>query len=238
MAVRAALGAGRGAIARMLLAEGLILGVTASVLALLLTRLTLDALAPVIQQQLGRTAPGGALAFTIDLRTMGLAAGVAILTALMCALVPLASVLARAGLGRPAERQPDDDRRERQPADPRGVDRGANRAVADAGLGLCADAALGGLAAADRSGHHRGSRAQRLGHAAAEQISGRAVARRGVRSDRDAAWRACRRGVGGADDGVAAAAAVAPVDRAARRGGARHAAARWFTASATGTSRR
>jgi putative ABC transport system permease protein len=93
MAVRAALGAGRGEIARMLLAEGLILGVTASVLALLLTRLTLDAIAPVIQQQLGRSAPGGLLAFTIDARTMALAAGVALLTALMCALVPLATVL-------------------------------------------------------------------------------------------------------------------------------------------------
>jgi putative ABC transport system permease protein len=93
MAVRVALGAGRAAIARMLLAEGLILGIAASVLALLLTRLTLDALAPVIQQQLGRSAPGGALAFAIDTRTMGLAAGVAVVTALMCALVPLAAVL-------------------------------------------------------------------------------------------------------------------------------------------------
>lgn len=92
MAVRTALGAGRATIARMLLAEGLILGVMASVLALLLTQLTLTALAPVIQQQLGRTAPGGSLAFTIDIRTMALAAGVAIVTALMCALVPLAAV--------------------------------------------------------------------------------------------------------------------------------------------------
>jgi putative ABC transport system permease protein len=93
MAVRAALGAGRWAIGRMLLAEGLILGVAASALALLLTRFTLDGLAPVIQQQLGRSAPGGALAFAIDARTMGFAAGVAIMTALMCALVPLAAVL-------------------------------------------------------------------------------------------------------------------------------------------------
>jgi putative ABC transport system permease protein len=99
MAVRAALGAGRGAIARMLLAEGLMLGVTASVVALLLTRLTLDGLAPVVQQQLGRTAPGGAFAFTIDARTMGLAAGVAILTALMCALVPLATAVRARGAG-------------------------------------------------------------------------------------------------------------------------------------------
>lgn len=93
MAVRAALGAGRGAIARMLLAEGLILGVTATVLALVLTRITLDAIAPVIQQQLGRSAPGGLLAFAIDARTMAMSAGVSILTALMCALVPLPSAL-------------------------------------------------------------------------------------------------------------------------------------------------
>jgi putative ABC transport system permease protein len=93
MAVRAALGAGRGAIARMLLAEGLILGVGASVLALLLTRLTLNVLAPVIQQQLGRSAPGGTFAFAIDARTMAVAAGIAIVTALLCALVPLVAVL-------------------------------------------------------------------------------------------------------------------------------------------------
>jgi putative ABC transport system permease protein len=93
MAVRAALGAGRGAIARMLLAEGLILGVAATAVALVLTRFILDAIAPMIEQQLGRSVPGGHLALALDARTMTVAAGVGVLTALMCGLVPLAASL-------------------------------------------------------------------------------------------------------------------------------------------------
>ena len=91
MAVRAALGAGGGAIARMLLAEGMILGGAALALALLLTRLSLGALAPTIQLQLGRSAPGGIVA--LDLSAAGLAAGIGVLAVLMCALVPLAAAL-------------------------------------------------------------------------------------------------------------------------------------------------
>ena len=93
VAIRLALGAGRLAIARMLLAEGLLLGAAATVLALFLTRLALDSLAPLVQQQLGRTAPGGAVAFAIDGRVMAFAAAAGVLTALMCALVPLAASL-------------------------------------------------------------------------------------------------------------------------------------------------
>ena len=90
MAVRAALGAGGGAIARMLLAEGMILGGAALGLALILTRVVLDALAPTIQQQLGRSAPG---VVGIDMPTAVLAATIGVVTALMCALVPLAAAL-------------------------------------------------------------------------------------------------------------------------------------------------
>ena len=93
MAVRAALGAGAGAIARMLLAEGLILGSAALGLALILTRLSLGALAPTIQQQLGRSAPGGLVAFAIDAPSAALAGSLGVLIALMCALVPLATAL-------------------------------------------------------------------------------------------------------------------------------------------------
>lgn len=97
IAVRTALGAGRAAIARMLLAEGLVLGAAATLLALFITRLTLGWLAPIVQTQLDRTAPGGTLAFAIDARMMTLAASVGIFTALVCTLAPLATAL-RPGL--------------------------------------------------------------------------------------------------------------------------------------------
>jgi predicted permease len=89
IAVRAALGAGRGAIARMLLAEGLIFGTAGTALALLATRLALGWLAPLVQLQLGRRAPGGPAAFTVDAATMAFAAGLGLATALLCTLVPL-----------------------------------------------------------------------------------------------------------------------------------------------------
>jgi predicted permease len=91
MAIRAALGAGRGAIARMLLAEALVIGIGATLVALATTGLLLGWLAPLIQLQLGRTAPGGALAFGIDARVMGFAAGIGLLTVTVCALAPLAA---------------------------------------------------------------------------------------------------------------------------------------------------
>jgi putative ABC transport system permease protein len=100
MAVRVALGAGTGAIARMLLAEGALLAGAASVLALVLTRLTLDVIAPMIQLQLGRSAPGGLPAFAVDARTMLFVGGVAAATAMMCAVVPLAAALRARAAGR------------------------------------------------------------------------------------------------------------------------------------------
>lgn len=93
IAVRTALGAGRAAIARMLLAEGLVLAAAATLVALFVTRLTLGWLGPLVQAQLGRTAPGGTQAFAIDVRMMTLAAAVGIFTALVCTLAPLATSL-------------------------------------------------------------------------------------------------------------------------------------------------
>ncbi len=89
IAVRAALGAGRGAIARMLLAEGLILGAAAAALALLATELALGWLGPMVPLHLGRRAPGGAAAFAVDPFTMAFAAGLGLATALLCTLLPL-----------------------------------------------------------------------------------------------------------------------------------------------------
>jgi predicted permease len=89
IAVRTALGAGRAAIGRMLLAEGVVLGGTAALLALLATKAVLASLAPAIQQQVGRPVPGGLSAFSIDVRVMTFAAAVGVLTAIACALAPL-----------------------------------------------------------------------------------------------------------------------------------------------------
>jgi putative ABC transport system permease protein len=89
MAVRTALGASRGAIARLLIAEAIVLGAVVTGLALTLTRWLLGALAPVIQQQLGRPAPGGASAFAIDWTTAGVAVAIGMLTALGCTLAPM-----------------------------------------------------------------------------------------------------------------------------------------------------
>ena len=93
IAVRSALGAGRWAIARMLLAEGLVLGAASTIVGLLITRLTLASLAPLVQLQLGRSAPGGVGAFAIDTRVLLFAAVVTLLTAVMCTLVPLGASL-------------------------------------------------------------------------------------------------------------------------------------------------
>ncbi len=92
IAVRAALGAGRGAIARMLLIEGLVLSAAATALALILTSAVVGWLAPLAQQQLGRSAPGGASAFSIDVAVLAFAAAVGACTAVVCSLVPLASL--------------------------------------------------------------------------------------------------------------------------------------------------
>jgi putative ABC transport system permease protein len=93
IAVRSALGAGRWAIARMLLAEALVVGTTASALAWFATILALDAIAPILQQQLGRTAPRGLSAAALDAPVLIGAFGAGIATTAICALAPLFTVL-------------------------------------------------------------------------------------------------------------------------------------------------
>ena len=93
IAIRTALGAGRRAIARLLFAEAVVLAVPATALALWLTRLTVAWLAPSIQLQLGRPAPGGTVAFAMDATILGITAVIAIVTVLICALTPLMASL-------------------------------------------------------------------------------------------------------------------------------------------------
>ena len=93
MAIRVALGAGRTAIARVLLAEGVLLGAAATLLSLVATYFVLDSVAVLIQQQLGRPAPGGTAALALDARVVALAAGVGLATAILCTLVPLLTTL-------------------------------------------------------------------------------------------------------------------------------------------------
>jgi putative ABC transport system permease protein len=93
IAVRTALGASVGGIARMLVAEALVLGGVATGAALLATRLLLSSVAPMIQRQLGRSAPGGEMSFAIDPTVLIVASVAGLLTALVCGLAPLATAL-------------------------------------------------------------------------------------------------------------------------------------------------
>ena len=93
IAVRTALGAGYGAIARMLVAEGTVIAAAATVLGGFASSALLGWLAPLAQQQLGRAAPGGADAFSIDIHVIAFAAAVGTATAVLCSLVPMIGLL-------------------------------------------------------------------------------------------------------------------------------------------------
>jgi putative ABC transport system permease protein len=89
IAVRMALGAGRAAIARLLIIETLVLGAAATLVGLLASGLLLQWLAPLIQRELGRPAPGGLTAFSIDSTVVLAAAAFGLIAALACGLAPL-----------------------------------------------------------------------------------------------------------------------------------------------------
>lgn len=89
IAVRRALGAGRLAIARLLLVEGMLLGLGATVVGVFAGVLLMQWIAPLVQRELGRQAPGGLHAFALDPKILlaALACGVGI--GLACTVTPL-----------------------------------------------------------------------------------------------------------------------------------------------------
>lgn len=89
MAVRVALGAGRNHIVRMLVMEiGLLCG-AAFVLGLALTRFALRLLAPIVEERLGRGAPGGTTAIALDSSVLLLVGSTGVLIALALSFIPL-----------------------------------------------------------------------------------------------------------------------------------------------------
>src|SRR5262245_8559704 len=99
IALRIALGASGGAIARLLLLEGAVVAAAASVIGLGAGAALINGLAPLIQRQLGRSAPGGATGFATDGTVIVGVALLGALTCLACGLAPLAASW-RSGLQR------------------------------------------------------------------------------------------------------------------------------------------
>ena len=91
VAVRLALGAGRAHIARMLVIETSTLCAAALVLGLGVTALALRALAPVIETQLGRAAPGGATSVALDAGVLIAVGALGVGIAALLSLMPLAA---------------------------------------------------------------------------------------------------------------------------------------------------
>ena len=89
VAVRKALGASGGHITRALLAETALVAVTATALGLLLSQFILSSLAPVMDRQLGRAAPGGAGALELSGLLVAAAIAGGLLLTVACSIAPL-----------------------------------------------------------------------------------------------------------------------------------------------------
>jgi predicted permease len=95
IAVRLALGSGLGHIARMLFAETCVIFGAALATGLALTAMSLRALAPLIETQLGRPAPRGTSSIAVDTNVLLLVGGVSLLAALSMSLAPLLTARGR-----------------------------------------------------------------------------------------------------------------------------------------------
>jgi predicted permease len=88
VAVRLALGAGRGQVMRMIVAEALILTAAATAIGVAVTAAGLRTLAPIVEQNLGRVAPGGTSAIAIDGAVLVAVGGIGSIVALALTLAP------------------------------------------------------------------------------------------------------------------------------------------------------
>jgi putative ABC transport system permease protein len=115
IAVRAALGASWRHVFRMLATEAAILGAAAMVVGVAVSALALPHLAPIVEQQIGRAAPGGTAAIALDGTVIAILLGAGAVVVLAFSVAPLvaagrrdlASVLrhdARTGTGRTSRR--------------------------------------------------------------------------------------------------------------------------------------
>jgi putative ABC transport system permease protein len=89
MAVRIALGAGRNHIVRILVSEICLLCGVAFVIGLALTQVALRLLAPIVEERLGRGAPGGTAAIALDPSVLLLVGGAGVLIALSLSFIPM-----------------------------------------------------------------------------------------------------------------------------------------------------
>ncbi|HYC51089.1 MAG TPA: FtsX-like permease family protein [Gemmatimonadaceae bacterium] len=89
IAVRVALGAGFGRMARLLLTESMMLVGAATIVGLVLATLTLRVFGGAIEMQLGRRVPGGVASIGVDWTVLGVVGASLLIVALVLSLAPL-----------------------------------------------------------------------------------------------------------------------------------------------------
>ena len=89
LAMRRALGATGARVARMLIAEAVVLGGAAGAIGLGLAQLLVTVLAPIVDRQLGRAVPGGPAALQLDGPVLLGVAAAGTLIVIVCSIVPI-----------------------------------------------------------------------------------------------------------------------------------------------------